>query len=97
MGRETRDFRYANRGNLAVIGRAAAVADFGALKFSGYFAWLLWLFIHILYLVGFANRVLVAFQWAYSYLARGRGARIIAHSSVGEDLVPSRPEDAEDR
>ncbi len=79
-GRPARRFRYSNRGHLAVIGRAAAVADLGRLKFSGYFAWLLWLFVHILYLVGFANRVLVAFQWAYSYVTRGRGARIIAHA-----------------
>ncbi len=84
-GRPARAFRYANRGSLAVIGRAAAVADLGRVKFSGYFAWLLWLFIHILYLVGFANRVLVAFQWAYSYVTRGRGARIIAHSSAAAD------------
>ncbi len=80
-GKPGKRFRYSNRGNLAVIGRAAAVADLGSLKFSGYFAWLLWIFIHILYLVGFANRVLVGFQWAYSFLTRGRGARIIANSS----------------
>ena len=90
-GRPVRSFAYANRGSLAVIGRAAAVADLGWVKLSGYFAWLLWLFIHILYLVGFANRVLVAFQWAYSFLTRGRGARIIAHSSrVPLEGAPSR-------
>ena len=74
-------FRYADRGSLAVIGRASAVADLGLLRFSGYLAWLLWLFIHIVYLVGFANRLVVLFQWSYSYLTRGRGARIIANSS----------------
>ena len=57
--------------------RAAAVADVGRFKFAGYFAWLLWLFVHIMYLVGFANRVLVLVQWGHSYLTRGRGARVI--------------------
>lgn len=79
-GRPTPPFRYRDRGSLAVIGRAAAVADLGKARFSGYFAWLLWLFVHIMYLVGFANRVLVLFQWAYSYLTRGRGARLITGS-----------------
>lgn len=76
-GRSRPPFRYRDRGSLAVIGRAAAVADLGPVRFTGYLAWLLWLFIHIMYLVGFANRVLVLFQWAYSYLTRGRGARLI--------------------
>ena len=76
-GRSRPPFRYRDRGSLAVIGRAAAVADLGQVRFTGYLAWLLWLFIHIMYLVGFANRVLVLFQWAYSYLTRGRGARLI--------------------
>jgi NADH dehydrogenase len=76
-GRESHVFRYRNRGSLAVIGRAAAVADLGRARFSGLFAWLLWLFVHIMYLVGFANRVLVIIQWAHSYWTRGRGARLI--------------------
>ncbi len=70
-------FAYRNRGNLAVIGRAAAVADLGRMKFSGYPAWLLWLFIHIMYLVEFENRLLVFVQWAFSYFTRKRGARLI--------------------
>ena len=70
-------FRYRDRGSLAVIGRAAGVADLGFLRFTGFFAWLLWLFIHIMYLVGFENRVLVLVQWAYSYLTHGRTARLI--------------------
>ena len=76
----TSPFRYRNRGNLAVIGRAAAVADLGRLRFSGYPAWLLWLFIHIMYLVEFENRILVFVQWAYSYFTRKRGARLITKS-----------------
>ncbi len=72
-------YRYFNKGELATIGRATAVANFGRLKFSGYPAWLLWLFVHLMYLVEFQNRVLVFVQWAWSYFTRGRGTRIIAH------------------
>ena len=71
-------FRYKNKGQLATIGRAAAVADLGPhLRFSGYPAWLLWLFVHILYLIEFQNRLLVLFQWTWSYFTWNRGARII--------------------
>lgn len=76
-GRPTPSFRYRDRGSLAVIGRAAAVADLGFFRFTGFFAWLLWLFIHIMYLVGFENRVLVLIQWAYAYFTHGRTARLI--------------------
>jgi NADH dehydrogenase len=76
-GRTTAVFRYRNRGNLAVIGRAAAVADLGPLRFSGYPAWLLWLFVHIMHLVEFENRLLVFIQWAFSYFTKKRGARLI--------------------
>jgi NADH dehydrogenase len=79
-GRPARAFHYFDKGQLATIGRAAAVADFGRLRFSGYPAWLLWLFVHLMYLVEFENRVLVFFQWAWNYLTRNRGARLIAHS-----------------
>lgn len=78
-GRPVRPFHYFDKGQLATIGRAAAVADFGKLRFSGYPAWLLWLFVHLMYLVEFENRVLVFFQWAWNYLTRNRGARLIAH------------------
>jgi NADH dehydrogenase len=76
-GRPMRPFRYRNRGQLAVIGRAAAVADLGWLQLAGYPAWLLWLFVHILYLVEFGNRLLVGVQWAHGYVTRKRGARLI--------------------
>ena len=82
-GEETKPFRYTDKGLLAVIGRAAAVADLRFAQFSGPIAWLLWLFIHIMYLVGFANRVLVLVQWAQSYIARGRGARLITDPREG--------------
>ncbi len=74
-------FRYHDKGSLATIGRAAAVADFGKLKLSGYFAWLAWLFVHILYLIGFRNRLLVMIQWAWSYVTYDRGARLITGSN----------------
>jgi NADH dehydrogenase len=85
-GRAAKPFRYRDKGTLAVIGRAAAVADLGRLRFSGPVAWLLWLFIHIMYLVGFANRVLVLVQWAQAYIGRGRGARIITDPREGPPL-----------
>jgi NADH:ubiquinone reductase (H+-translocating) len=66
---------------LATIGRAAAVAQFGKIHISGFMAWLAWLFIHILFLIGFQNRVLVLIQWAWSYFTYERGARLITGST----------------
>jgi NADH dehydrogenase len=79
-----RNFSYQDKGSLATIGRAAAVAQFGKFELSGYFAWLAWLFIHILFLIGFRNRLLVMIQWAWSYLTYERGARLI----TGSDELP---------
>ena len=70
-------FRYNDRGSLATIGRAAAVAQFPRFKLTGYPAWLAWLFIHILFLIGFRNRILVMIEWAWSYFTYDRGARLI--------------------
>jgi NADH dehydrogenase len=70
-------FRYRNKGQLAVIGRNRAVCDFGAVRFSGFFAWLLWVFVHIGYLIGFDNKLLVMVQWGFDYFTRKRGARLI--------------------
>ena len=70
-------FKYWDRGNMATIGRSAAVAWIGRLRFSGLFAWLTWLFVHLIFLIGFRNRLAVLLQWAYSYFAYKRGARII--------------------
>jgi NADH dehydrogenase FAD-containing subunit len=81
-GRSIAPFRYRNRGNLAVIGRAAAVPDLGWLRLTGYPAWLLWLFVHIMYLVEFGNRLLVFAHWAYSYFTRKCGARLITQSDT---------------
>jgi NADH dehydrogenase len=77
-GVEPEPFRYRDKGSLATIGRAAAVADLGGrLKFSGFFAWLAWGMIHVYFLIGFRNRTLVMFQWMWSYLTFQRGARLI--------------------
>ncbi len=76
-----RPFCYHDKGSLATIGRAAAVADFGRFRLSGYFAWLAWLFVHIMYLIGFRNRLLVMIQWAWSYVTYDRGARLITGSN----------------
>jgi NADH dehydrogenase len=70
-------FRYRDKGSLATIGRAAAVADFGFLKLSGFIAWFAWLAIHIFFLIGFRNRFLVITQWAWAYVTYQRGARLI--------------------
>ncbi|HZO34804.1 MAG TPA: NAD(P)/FAD-dependent oxidoreductase [Gaiellaceae bacterium] len=76
-GRTTPQFRYHDKGNLATIGRAAAVADLRGLKLSGFLAWVTWLCVHLFYLVGFQNRVLVLIRWSVSFLTHGRGARLI--------------------
>jgi NADH:ubiquinone reductase (H+-translocating) len=76
-GKDLAPFRYQDKGHLAVIGRNAAVADFGFLQLKGFLAWLIWVFVHILYLVEFENRVLVMVQWGWSYFTRARGARLI--------------------
>jgi NADH:ubiquinone reductase (H+-translocating) len=76
-GEPTRPFRYLDKGNLATIGRARAVAEVRRLRLSGLVAWVVWLVVHIWYLIGFQNRVVVMVRWAYSFLVHGRGARII--------------------
>ena len=75
-------FHYWDKGSLATIGRAAAVAQFGRIHISGFMAWLAWLFIHIFFLIGFQNRVLVLIQWAWSYFTYERGARLITGSTT---------------
>ncbi|MGH7433526.1 MAG: NAD(P)/FAD-dependent oxidoreductase [Candidatus Methylomirabilales bacterium] len=74
-------FRYRDHGNMATIGRAEAVADLGWVRFSGFFAWLAWLFIHLINLVQFQNRVLVLIQWAWNYVTWNRYARLITGKS----------------
>ncbi len=86
-GNPRQNFHYVDKGSLATIGRARAVAQFGKLHISGFIAWLSWLFIHIFFLIGFRNRILVMFQWAWSYLTYERGARLI----TGESRVVAVP------
>ena len=76
-GKAVKPFHYIDKGNLATIGRARAVAEIKGLHFGGPFAWLLWLGIHIFYLIGFQNRILVLTRWGFSFLTRGRGARLM--------------------
>jgi NADH:ubiquinone reductase (H+-translocating) len=76
-GKTRPPFHYRDRGNMAIIGRASAVADLGKLKFSGFLAWLVWLFVHLMNLVEFENKVLVLVQWGWYYFSRNRAARLI--------------------
>jgi NADH dehydrogenase len=86
-------FHYWDKGSIATIGRAAAVAEFGKIHISGFIAWLSWLFVHILFLIGFRNRVLVMIQWAWSYVTYERGARLITGSTFLPGWTPA-PSDA---
>ncbi|MFZ0137193.1 MAG: NAD(P)/FAD-dependent oxidoreductase [Candidatus Sulfotelmatobacter sp.] len=75
-------FHYFDKGSLATIGRSAAIAQFGKIHISGFIAWLAWLFVHIFFLIGFQNRVLVFIQWAWSYFTYERSARLITGSTT---------------
>jgi NADH dehydrogenase len=81
VGRQRRPFAYWDRGQLAVIGRGQAVADIWKLHFGGFLAWLIWIFVHIFFLIGFRNRVLVLLEWAWSYVTYSRGARLITQEA----------------
>jgi NADH dehydrogenase len=86
-------FHYWDKGSLATIGRAAAVAEFGRIHISGLIAWLSWLFIHILFLIGFRNRLLVFIQWAWSYVTYERGARLITGSTYLPGWIATKTAD----
>jgi NADH dehydrogenase len=93
-GQPRKNFHYFDKGSLATIGRAAAVAQFGKIHISGYIAWLAWLFVHIFFLIGFRNRLIVLIQWAWSYFTYERGARLItgdARLPGWTDKAPARP------
>lgn len=83
-GKSPPHFRYRDRGNMAIVGRGTAVADLGKLHFAGYFAWLVWLFVHLIHLVEFEDKVLVLIQWGWYYVRRNRAARLI----TGDSRVP---------
>ena len=76
-GRTYPPFRYRDKGSLATIGRASAVALLGGRQFSGLFAWLMWLLVHVFFLIGFRNRFIVMFEWAWLYITYQRSARVI--------------------
>ncbi|MBV9417100.1 MAG: FAD-dependent oxidoreductase, partial [Solirubrobacterales bacterium] len=77
LGRSTGPFHYHDKGNLATIGRASAVADIKGFKLSGFIAWFVWLSVHLFYLVGFQNRIIVFLRWSVSFFTHGRSARLI--------------------
>jgi NADH dehydrogenase len=87
-GEPRRAFHYWDKGQLAVIGRGRAVADIRKLHFGGFLAWLIWTFVHIFFLIGFRNRILVMIQWAWSYVTYGRGARLIAGETPCTPALP---------
>ena len=92
-GQPLRPFRYRDKGSLATLGRAAAVADFGKFKLSGFVAWMAWLLIHLFFLIGFRNRFLVVTQWAWAYLTYQRGARLITGPPAGAKARGTAPRD----
>jgi NADH dehydrogenase len=83
-GKPRKEFAYLDKGTLATIGRSRAVADLGKLHFSGYLAWLAWLFIHLFFLIGFRNRILVMMEWAWAYVTYNQGARLITEPAEHE-------------
>ncbi len=91
VGESLPAFVYNDAGSLSVIGRNSAVADFGKVKMSGFFAWLIWVFVHIYYLIDFDNKLVVFIQWTWSYFTRKRGARLITgDESLGQIGVDDR-------
>jgi NADH dehydrogenase len=84
-------FHYFNKGDMAVIGRAAAVANIFGIQVSGLLAWLIWLFIHLIYIVEFQSRVMVFIQWGFEYLTFSRGARLITGTAASDVLGPPQP------
>ena len=91
QGKPPQKFRYRDYGSLATIGRKAAVAEVGRLQFSGYFAWLFWLFVHVYFLIGFRNRLVVLMDWAWAYFSFQRQARVIAEQAPHAMRPPAQP------
>jgi NADH dehydrogenase len=79
--RDIKPFRYVDKGNLVTIGRGAAVADIKGLRLSGLIAWVIWVFVHLWYLVGFQNRIFVFARWFFNFSSHGRGARLITEQT----------------
>src|SRR5882757_293038 len=89
-GEPTKPFKYFDKGSLATIGRNKAVADLGKIKFQGFFAWLVWMFVHLISLLGFRNKVIVFINWLGSYVNNNGGTRLIIRRFVRDNV----PEDA---
>jgi NADH dehydrogenase len=83
-GQERRPFHYVDKGSLATIGRSRAIAMVDRMHLTGLLAWLVWLLVHIFYLIGFKNRFVVMFTWAWSYVTYGRGARLVVGQPTAE-------------
>src|SRR5213078_919185 len=88
-GKRSQRFRYWDKGNMATIGRNKAVADLRFVHLHGLLAWLAWLFVHIIFLVGFRNRLAVLFQWAWAYFTFNKGARFITRNFQSETRPPA--------
>ena len=82
-------FRYRDKGNLATIGRAKAVAEIKGCSLSGFIAWFTWLFVHLFYLIGLQNRLIVFIRWTWSFATHGRGARLITSPPITLPQPPS--------
>jgi len=91
-GKTTGPFRYRDFGNMATIGRSQAVADLHKIKLSGWIGWVIWLFVHLMYIVGYENRLLVLIQWAWNYVTKGRSNRLILGRDIAEKIKKGIPE-----
>ncbi len=91
-GEPTEPFKYFDKGSLATIGRNKAVADLGKLKFRGFFAWLIWMFVHLISLLGFRNKIIVFINWTLSYLTYNGGARLIIRRFVSDPVLQNEQE-----
>ena len=81
-GEQTETFEYTDKGSMATVSRFSAVASIGRLRFSGFLAWLLWLGVHLVYIIGFKNRITTLLHWAISFLGRGRAERVATEQQV---------------
>ncbi len=88
---QKRPFRYRNKGNLATVGRSFAIVDLGRIRLAGFFAWVTWLLVHIYYLIGFKNRILVLIEWAWAYFTFQRGTRLILEGEHSSNASTPRP------
>jgi NADH dehydrogenase len=96
-GKPRKEFRYFDKGSMATIGRSRAIAEIGKLKLTGFVAWMAWLMVHIFFLIGFRNRAIVLFNWAWSYFTYQRGARLITGRRLNPPNVPIESTHADHR